>query len=96
MSAAGPVANMLFSCCQLVAAVALRTCIPWPVAGILSLGGAIWMFGELLYAITSACREDGGDFGKIRAHGTRYLMLAMIALIVPCALAIFACSRVFS
>lgn len=91
--AAGPLTNMAFSCCQLVMAVALKTYITWPISGILAGGGFIWMTGELLYAITTACRGDG-DFGAIAREGILPLTLATAALVGEFALGIWGAQHV--
>lgn len=78
--AGGPLTNMAFSCCHLVIGVALKTHITWPVAAVFAGGGFIWMSGELLYAITGACRGDG-DFGAIARKGFVPLTLASAALV---------------
>lgn len=87
MSAMGPLTNTAFANCQLITAVALRTYISWPVSVALATGAVIWMFGELLYAITAVCGQGGGDFGCIHNNGKFHLALAVTALVAENVLA---------
>lgn len=86
---AGPMGDIAFSTCKLVAATALKSYLSWPVALALGSGAVIWMSGELLYAYTSALNRDDGDFGCIASYGNTYLALASTALVSQCALGIF-------
>lgn len=87
---AGPIGDIAFSTCKLVAATALKSYLSWPVALTLGSGAVIWMSGELLYAYTSALNRDTGDFGCIASYGKTYLALASTALVSQYALGIFA------
>jgi hypothetical protein len=88
--AAGPMGDIAFSTCKLVAATALKSYLSWPVALTLGSGAVVWMSGELLYAYVSAANKDHGDFGKIASRGNIHLALASTALVSQCALGIFA------
>jgi hypothetical protein len=90
VEAAGPMADIAFSTCKLVAATALKRYLSWPVALVLGSGAVMWMFGELLYAYVSASKKDDGDFGCIARRGNTHLALASTALVSQCALGIFA------
>lgn len=86
----GPMGDIAFSTCKLVAATALKSYLSWPVALALGSGAVVWMSGELLYAYVSAAKKDNGDFGNIARRGNTHLALASTALISQCALGIFA------
>jgi hypothetical protein len=87
--AAGPMVDMTFSACKLVAAVALRRYLSTPVALILGLGSLVTMIGTLSYAWSSASNRDGGDFGKIARISSNHLAIASIALVGQCALGVY-------
>lgn len=87
---AGPIGNMAFSTCKLVAATALKNYLSWPVTLALGGGAVIWMTGELFYACVSAYNGSQGDFGCIGRRGNAHLALASIALVSQYALGIFA------
>jgi len=87
---AGPMGDIAFSTCKLVAATAFKSYLSWPIALALGSGAVIWMSGELLYAYTSALKRDTGDFGCIASYGNTYLAVASTALVSQCALGIFA------
>ncbi len=93
---AGPVGNVAFSICKLIAATAFKGYFCLPIAFALGGGAVIWISGELLYATLSALKEDDGtgmlgDFGIIRSvGGTLHLALASAILVSECALAVFA------
>ena len=87
---AGPMEDVAFSTCKLVAATALKSYLSWPVALALGSGAVIWMSGELLYAYVSASNKDHGDFGMIARRGNTHLALASTALVSQCALGVFA------
>lgn len=87
---AGPMGNIAFASCKLVAATALKRSLSWPVALTLGSGAVIWMSGELLYAYVSASNRDYGNFGDIPCRGNAHLALASTALLSQCALGIFA------
>jgi len=86
----GPMGDIAFSTCKLVAATALKSYLSWPVALALGSGAVVWMSGELLYAYVSAANKDHGDFGKIASRGNTHLALASTALVSQVALGIFA------
>lgn len=90
---AGPMANMAFSSCKLVGAIALRAYLPMPVVATIGVGAVIWMIGELFLAYTSASNNDRGDFGRIARHGSNHLVLASVALVGQCVLGILAARR---
>lgn len=87
---AGPMGDIAFSSCKLVAATALKSYLSWPVALALGSGAVIWMSGELLYAYVSASKRDNGDFGYIARRSNTHLALASTALVSQVALGIFA------
>jgi hypothetical protein len=87
--AAGPMSDIAFSTCKLVASVALKHYLSWPVSLILGCGAIIWIIGELFYAFISALKRDNGDFGRIADHGPLHLVLASAAIVSEVALAIF-------
>lgn len=87
---AGPLGDIAFSSCKLVAATALKNYLSWPIALALGSGSVIWISGELLYAYISASNRDAGDFGKIAHRGNTHLALASTALVSQAALGIFA------
>lgn len=93
ISIAGPMGDVAFSTCKLIAATALKSYLSWPVALALGSGAVIWMSGELLYAYISASNGDHGDFGRIARHGNIHLALASTALVSQCALGVFAAIR---
>jgi hypothetical protein len=88
--AAGPMADMIFSSCELVGAVALRNYLSTPVAVTLGAGAVIWMTGELFLAYISASNNTFGDFGIIARNGATHLAIASAALVGQCALGVFA------
>lgn len=90
INVAGPMGDIAFSTCKLVAATALKSYLSWPVALALGSGAVVWMSGELLYAYVSAANKDHGDFGKIASRGNTHLALASTALVSQVALGIFA------
>jgi hypothetical protein len=90
VEAAGPMGDVAFSTCKLVAATALRNYITWPVSLALGGGALFWISGELLYAYSSASNRDGGDFGQIANRSKTHLAVASAALMGECALGIFA------
>jgi hypothetical protein len=87
VDAAGPLAQMAFSSLRLVAAVALRNYISWPVSFVLGAGAVYHMMEELSYAAESSVSGDG-DFGSIASNSKMDLALASAALIGECALGI--------
>ncbi len=87
---AGPMGDIAFATCKLVAATALKSYLSWPVALALGSGAVIWISGELLYAYVSASNSDHGDFGSIARRGNTHLALASTALASQVALGIFA------
>jgi hypothetical protein len=90
---AGPMGDMAFSSCKLVAATALKSYLSWPVALALGSGAVMWMSGELLYAYVSASNRSHGDFGWIARRDHTHLALASTALVSQCALGVFAAIR---
>jgi hypothetical protein len=93
ISIAGPMGNIAFSICKLVAATALKNYLAWPVRLALGGGAVFWISGELLYAYVSASNKDQGDFGSIACLGPTHLAIASIAIVSQCALGIFAAIR---
>lgn len=87
---AGPMSNIAFSNCKLIAAALLTNSVSWPVTLVLGSTAAIWIAGELYYAGTSALAKDHGDFGSIARRGKVPLCLASTALVSECALGLFA------
>jgi hypothetical protein len=91
IAVAGPMGGIAFSTCQLVAAIALKSYISWPIALVLSAGAVLRVAGELIQASTDACSGKHGDFGGIRyCRGKIHLALASLALVTQCALGVFA------
>ncbi|HSX37301.1 MAG TPA: M50 family metallopeptidase [Chlamydiales bacterium] len=90
VNVAGPLGNIAFSSCKLVAATALKNYLSWPIALALGSGGVIWISGELFYACISVSNRDAGDFGRIARRGGAHLALAGTALVSQVALGIFA------
>ena len=90
---AGPIADVVYSSCQLVAAVALKDRIGLPISIVLGSSGAIWMAGELMYAANSTIMRDIGDFGKIGKIGKKYQIAATVSLVSLCALGILAATK---
>jgi len=88
MNIGGPMSNMIFSSTKLIAAAALKDYISWPVALVLGTGSVVWMSGELLYAFTSAYKQDQGDFGCIAERSKVHLVISAAALIGQYALGI--------
>ncbi|MBA3958602.1 MAG: hypothetical protein H0X51_09470 [Parachlamydiaceae bacterium] len=86
----GPLANMCFSTCKLVAAVAFRSYLSLPVACIFGAGAVFWISGELLYAYVSAAGNlPEGDFYKIARIGNVHLALSTVVLVGQAALGVF-------
>ncbi|NBO24644.1 MAG: hypothetical protein EBU93_05370 [Chlamydiae bacterium] len=90
---AGPMADVVYSSCQLVAAVGLKDRIGLPVSIVLGSSGAIWMAGELMYAANSIIKGDIGDFGEIGKIGKKYQIAATVSLVSVCALGILAATK---
>ncbi len=90
LGVAGPMGDIAFSSCKLVAATALKNYLPLPVTLALGSGGVIWISGELFYAYISASKKDAGDFGQIARRGNTHLAFASAAIICQIALGIFA------
>ena len=89
LDVAGPMADIAFSSCKIVAATSLKNYLPLPVTLALGGAGALWIFGELVYAYTSVLNKDGGDFSNIAERGNVHLALASTAVVSQVALAIF-------
>ena len=92
--AAGPLAQMAFSSLRLVAAVALRNYISWPLSFVLGAGAVYHMMEELTYAVESTI-SGAGDFGSIASSSKTHLALASAALIGECALGILSASALY-
>lgn len=90
LDVSGPMGNIAFSTCKLVAATALKSYLSWPVALALGGGAVIWISGELLFACVSASNKSPADFGFIARRGNTHLALASTALFSQVALGIFA------
>ncbi len=94
ISAAGPMFDVTFCICKLMAAAMLiktKNAYLLPGALVLAVGGSSWMFGEILYACTSVInRNSKGDFRQIANNSSVHLICASVALITQCALGIFA------
>ncbi len=89
IDAAGPLANVAFSSALIAGAVSSQEYISTQVAGVLTAGSLSWMFGEGMYAITSAVHMNSGDFGKIAQRGPVHLTLASLSLAVIVALGVW-------
>lgn len=89
LDSAGPIGDIAFSSCQLVAANALKNYISWPISLLLGGGALLFMAAELFYAYSSASKKDFGDFGLIAKRNISHLVFSSIALISSCALGIF-------
>lgn len=96
VSVSGPMGNVAYCTCKLVAATALKDYLTWPVSVVLGGGAVMWMSGELLYAYTSATYGTRGDFGQIASLGNTHLALASAALVGECALGVFAAIKLAS
>jgi len=94
VDAAGPLAQIAFSSLRLVAAVALRNYVPWPVSFVLGVGAVYHMMEELSYAAESSISGDG-DFGSIASNSKTHLAIASVALIGECALGILSASALY-
>lgn len=86
----GPMGNIAFSTCKLVAATALKSYLTWPIALALGAGAVMWISGELLFAYISVSKNSEADFANIARRGNNHLALASIALVSQVALGIFA------
>src|ERR1700722_8034318 len=93
ISFSGPSANMVFSSCKLIGAVALRNYITTPVAITLGTGAVVWMANELLSAYAGASSKNDGDFGIIAKNGATHLAIASAALVGQVALGVFAAAQ---
>lgn len=91
--AAGPMADMIFSSCTIIAAIAFRTFISTPVTVCLVIGSVIWMTGEMCYAYASATKLTIGDFFYIRDNGWGHLLVATTILTATFAYGIFAATK---
>lgn len=89
IDAAGPLANVAFSSALIAGAVSGQEYISTPVAGVLAAGSLSWMFGESMYAITSAAHANSGDFGKIARRGSVHLSMTSLTLAVIMALGVW-------
>lgn len=83
VSAAGPVANMIYSSGKLMAVAALKDHLPWPVALTIVLGTSYQIGQELRYCYSSAIDKDEGDFGDIAKRSKTHLAVASVALVTP-------------
>lgn len=90
ITVAGPMGNIAFSLCKLVAAIAFRNYMTWPIAFALGGGAILWISGELLYAYVSASERNTGDFGLITQRGKVHLLFASTAVISELALGVIA------
>lgn len=86
---AGPLIDMIYSCSLLAAAVLLGKHVSKLAGYILGSGATIWILGELVYAFSSAARDDIGDFAQIAHNGIDHLLLSLSLLISTCALGVF-------
>lgn len=82
---AGPLADVIFSVSIIFAAFFASPFITVPVSTFFALGAAIWITGELYYALDSLNSGDG-DFANIGRNGNLHLLFATVALITPVAL----------
>lgn len=89
ISLAGPLVDMIYSCSLLAAAVLVQKHISKCAGYILGSGAVVWILGELVYAFSSALRDDIGDFARIAHNGIDHLLLSLSFLVSVCALGIF-------
>jgi hypothetical protein len=89
INVAGPMGNIAFSTCKLIAATALKSYLYWPVSLALGSGAVIWISGELFYAYVSASKNDTGDFGCIARRSNTHLALASTVIVNQLALGTF-------
>ncbi|CCB89078.1 M50 family metallopeptidase [Simkania negevensis] len=89
ISLAGPLVDMIYSCSLLAAAVLIQKHISKCAGYILGSGAVVWILGELVYAFSSALRDDIGDFARIAHNGIDHLLLSLSLLVSVCALGIF-------
>jgi hypothetical protein len=82
---AGPLADLIFSVALIFGAFLLQNYIT-PYATYFIAGGAgFWILGEFYYALNSALKADGGDFGKIRERSSLHLFIATAIMVAICA-----------
>jgi hypothetical protein len=86
VSYAGPMANLAYSGCKMVAAAGLKDYIGLPLSLVLGAGGFFAFAGDTYYALTSMIKNDEGDFGQIRQLGPKFLMAATASLATQCAM----------
>ncbi|NBO25115.1 MAG: hypothetical protein EBU93_07805, partial [Chlamydiae bacterium] len=86
VSYAGPMANLAYSGCKMMAAAALKDYIGLPLSSVLGAGGFFAFAGDTYYALTSMIKNDEGDFGQIRQLGPKFLMAATASLATQCAM----------
>jgi hypothetical protein len=91
VSAAGSMTNIAFSICNIFAINRLKEFLPWPASLVLKAGNAIWITGELLYALASVLQKDHGDFGKIFKSNPFHFAIASTALIAESVLGLCLC-----
>ncbi len=91
---AGPMGDVAFATCKLVATKALENYIPWPVTLVLMNGAFMCMANEIICAYESATKRDHGDFGQIARRSRVHLVLASTALITQCAVGILVTAMV--
>jgi len=86
VDAAGPLLNIFFCTCQLVALRIFKNIIPTPISLITRFGATMYIVGELWYAQASASGRVKGDFGNIAEISKNHLLIANVALISQCIL----------
>jgi len=86
VSYAGPMANLAYSGCKMMAAAALKDYIGLPLSSVLGAGGFFAFAGDTYYAVDSMIKNDIGDFGQIRRLGPKFLMAATASLATQCAM----------
>jgi hypothetical protein len=91
ISAAGSMTDIAFSIGNIFAINGLQAFLPAPVSIALKAGNALWITGEVLYAVSSAMQQNRGDFGQILRSNPLHFPVASIALVAEAALGLGLC-----
>lgn len=91
---AGPLAGVTLEVAKLVGATALAVLLPTPVGLSLGIfigtGAAIWIFGELMYALIGILAGGTGDWEEIERNGTVDLAASLSAILGVIILGLYA------
>lgn len=93
ITTAGPLVGMAFSSCELVAAVALKNYISWPVALFMGTGASYAMFCGLCELGMTLLEFDGSDFQILARDSKKHFVIASAAVVAECALGICAAKK---